>query len=175
MVDAQFVITYTGKALDGAAISTFSKSEEDCQHSCMEDDRCKSININDNGTKCELNNKIAGDIETRLVTRDGWKYKTTNFSEKQVYAFHNEHTGMSGTSDILKGIFKVWHRLGLYDEISLTDSFIFTLCDCVDFKAIGYESTSFNRIIANKSYCVTPAILVYLVVPQISFQRVFLV
>ena len=71
MVDAQFVITYSGKALHGAVISKFDKSEEDCQYSCLEDDRCKSININENGTKCELNNKIAGNIGTRLVTRDG--------------------------------------------------------------------------------------------------------
>ena len=92
MTDAQFVISYSGKVLDRAAISNFSVSEEDCQHRCMEDNRCKSINIDENGTRCELNNKIVGDSGTQLVTKAGWKYKTTNFSEKQVNVLHNNYT-----------------------------------------------------------------------------------
>ena len=101
MVDAQFVIIYPGKALNGAVISRFSESEEDCQYRCMEDDRCESININDNGTKCELNNKIAGDTGTRLVSRDGWKYKTTNFSEKQVDVLCDNYTGAVFSSRLI--------------------------------------------------------------------------
>ena len=92
MTDAQFIISYPGKVLDGAVISKFSASEEDCQYMCMEDDRCKSINIDEKGTKCDLNNKIAGDSETLLVTKAGWKHKTTNFSEKQVNVLHNNYT-----------------------------------------------------------------------------------
>ena len=91
MVDAQFVITYSGKALDGAVISRFSESEQDCRERCMKDDQCKSININNNRRKCELNNKIAGDNGTLFVTRDGWKYKTTNFSERQVNVLHDNY------------------------------------------------------------------------------------
>ena len=40
-------------------------------------------------------------------------------------------------------------KLWLHDAICLTDSFIFML-GRVNFKAIRYESTSFNRIVANK-------------------------
>ena len=84
IADAQFVVTHPGKVLEGAVISRFYHSEEDCQFSCMEDFRCKSINFHDNRSLCELNSKIAGDFKTKFTERVGWKYKTTNFTGKQV-------------------------------------------------------------------------------------------
>ena len=92
MVDAQFAITYPRKTLKGAVISELRVSEEDCQYSCMEDDQCKSININDDGTECELNNGIVGDTGTNLIAKDGWRYKTSNFSAKQVNASQDSYT-----------------------------------------------------------------------------------
>ena len=45
----------------------------------------------------------------------------------------------------------------LQDAICLTDSFEFTLGDCVNFKVMRYESSSFNRIVAGNSHRVTLA------------------
>ena len=49
--------------------------------------------------------------------------------------------------------------LRLDDAICLTDSLILTLNDCVNFKAMRYESRSFNRIVADKSHHVKPGLL----------------
>ena len=49
-------------------------------------------------------------------------------------------------------------KLGLHDAICRTDSFVFTLGHCVNFKAMRYESTSFNRIVADKSHLVKPGL-----------------
>ena len=41
-------------------------------------------------------------------------------------------------------------KLGLHDAICLTDPFVFTPGDCLNFKAIRYESISLNRIVADE-------------------------
>ena len=53
------------------------------------------------------------------------------------------------------------HRvtLTLHDAICLTDSFVFTLGHCVDFKATRFELASFNRIVADKSYRVVSSFI----------------
>ena len=58
----------------------------------------------------------------------------------------------------------------------LSDSFVFMLGDCVNFRAIRYNSSSFNRIIAEKSHRVILALLI-LVLPHPTFFRyvIFLV
>ena len=43
-------------------------------------------------------------------------------------------------------------RLQLHDAIYRPDSFVLVLRYCVNLKAIRYESTSLNRIVADKSY-----------------------
>ena len=49
-------------------------------------------------------------------------------------------------------------RLSLLpDTICLADSFKFTLSHCLNFKAMTFESTGFNRIVADKSHDVTLA------------------
>ena len=42
-------------------------------------------------------------------------------------------------------------RLQLHGAIYLPDSFVMVLCYCATLKAIRYESTSLNRIVADKS------------------------
>ena len=49
------------------------------------------------------------------------------------------------------------HRLQLHDAIYRPDSFV-SMLRCVSFKAIRYESTSLNRIVADKSHRVIVAI-----------------
>ena len=47
--------------------------------------------------------------------------------------------------------------IGLHDTI-LTNSSVFRLGHCVNFKAMGYESTRFSTIVADKSHHVTLAL-----------------
>ena len=48
-------------------------------------------------------------------------------------------------------------RLQLHGAIYRPDSFVLTLRYCENFKAIRYESTSLNRIVADKSHRVIVA------------------
>ena len=41
-------------------------------------------------------------------------------------------------------------RLQLHSAIYRPDSFVLMLCYCVNLKAIRYESTTLNRIVADK-------------------------
>ena len=49
-------------------------------------------------------------------------------------------------------------RLQLHGAIYLPDSFVLMLCYCVNLNAIRYESTSLNRIVADKSHRVIVAL-----------------
>ena len=49
-------------------------------------------------------------------------------------------------------------RLQLHGEIYRPDSFVLILRYCADLKAIRYESTSLNRIVADKSHRVIVAL-----------------
>ena len=49
-------------------------------------------------------------------------------------------------------------RLQSHGAIYLPDSFVLVLRYCVNLKAIRYESTSFNRIVADKSHRVIVAL-----------------
>ena len=48
-------------------------------------------------------------------------------------------------------------RLQLHDAIDRSDSFVLMLRYCANLKAIRYESTSLNRIVADKSHRVIVA------------------
>ena len=64
--------------------------------------------------------------------------------------------------------FTVCFRLQLHGAIYLPDSFVLMLSSCVKLKTIRYESTSLNRIVADKSHRVIVALLVFLfLVPAI--------
>ena len=49
-------------------------------------------------------------------------------------------------------------RLRLHGAINRSDSFVLMLSYCVNLKAIRYESTSLNRIVADKSHHVIVAL-----------------
>ena len=49
-------------------------------------------------------------------------------------------------------------RLQLHVAIYRPDSFVLMLCYCANLKAIRYESTSLNRIVADKSHSVIVAL-----------------
>ena len=52
-------------------------------------------------------------------------------------------------------------KLQLHGAIYRPDSFVLMLCHCVDLKAIRYESTSLNRIAADKSHRVIVALSIH--------------
>ena len=52
-------------------------------------------------------------------------------------------------------------RLQLHGAIYRPDSFVMMLRYCANLKAIRYESTSLNRIVADKSHRVIVALIVY--------------
>ena len=52
-------------------------------------------------------------------------------------------------------------RLQLHGAIYRNDSFVVMLSYCANLKAIRYESTSLNRIVAHKSHCVIAALQSY--------------
>ena len=55
-------------------------------------------------------------------------------------------------------------RLQLHGAIYRPDSFVLMLRYCPNLKAIRYESTSFNRIVADKSHRVIAALSYFLLV-----------
>ena len=59
--------------------------------------------------------------------------------------------------DVICTDMKSWISLkvGLHYAICLTNSFVFGRGDCVNFKAMRYESTGLNRILSDKSHRVT--------------------
>ena len=60
--------------------------------------------------------------------------------------------------DSLNASLRIINRLQLHDAIYRPDSFVLMLHYCVNLKAIRYESTSLNRIVADKSHRVIVAI-----------------
>ena len=50
-----------------------------------------------------------------------------------------------------------WIRLQLHGAIYRPDSFVLMLRYCANLKAIRYDSTSLNMIVADKSHCVIVA------------------
>ena len=57
--------------------------------------------------------------------------------------------------------FKAWLRLQLHGAIYRPDSFVLMQRYCTNLKAIRYESTSLNRIVADKSHRVIVALVVH--------------
>ena len=53
---------------------------------------------------------------------------------------------------------RIYLKLQLHRAIYRTDSFVLMLRYCANLKVIRYESTSFNRIVADKSHRVIAAL-----------------
>ena len=77
----------------------------------------------------------------------------------------DDNSTVRGIMKSVIDIYLVWHdssttyklRLQLHCAIYRPDSFVSMLRYCVNLKAIRYESTSFNRIVADKSHRVIAA------------------
>ena len=63
----------------GNTIATFNNmTEEACEMACISNALCKSINVDNSGDICHLNDKLDGDIDVVLVSQTGWSYKSTD-------------------------------------------------------------------------------------------------
>ena len=68
-----------------------------------------------------------------------------------------------GREDLSDMTFRYFHiRLQLHGAIFCPDSFVLMLRYYANLKAIGYESTSLNRIVADKSHRVIVALGIFL-------------
>ena len=82
-----FSIIRNNTALKGWNIATlYGVDETSCKEECLHDERCKSININEEEMMCQLNGKVAEDVEdgVELVRMKGWIYKSTDYKSNMV-------------------------------------------------------------------------------------------
>ena len=78
---------------------------------------------------------------------------------REMWADHFEALGTPSVSVRYDNDFLTHVKLQLQGTIYRPDSFVLMLRYCVNLKAIRYESTSLNRIVADKSHLVTVALL----------------
>ena len=76
---------------------------------------------------------------------------------------------MRATSIAVDVMFRL--RLQLHGEIYRLDSFVLMLRYCANLKAMRYESTSFNRIAADKSHRVMFRLRVLMINKSIDTHR----
>ena len=58
----------------------------ECLYECSLDEKCKTININEDHMICELNDKSTEDVRDNITTVDmvGWTYYATRYNETLV-------------------------------------------------------------------------------------------
>ena len=81
-----FSIVKKEMALSGALITTLhNMNEEECKTECRYNYQCKSVNINNARTECELNTKVIEDEGVQqLVEKPGWFYTSTSYEDRLV-------------------------------------------------------------------------------------------
>ena len=89
---ADFSYVKEDQVLQGSLLATFNdKSEEQCADQCVLNYYCKSINIKNDATVCQLNSQSAADVSDNcsLVAGVGWKFKSTNYTDRMVVINNN--------------------------------------------------------------------------------------
>ena len=82
---AEFSILKYGYKLRGHSIHAFSNTDDtQCMVKCIENHSCRSYNIQRDKKLCEVNDKSYEDNQTALVQKDGWIYKSTDYSSNKV-------------------------------------------------------------------------------------------
>ena len=72
----------------GNTIATFNNmKEEECEMACISNDLCKSINVDNSGDICHLNDKLDGDNDVIFISQPGWSYKSTDYQDPLVSEF----------------------------------------------------------------------------------------
>ncbi len=87
----EFSVIKENFALPGHVIATFpSLTAAECEHKCLLNNQCNSINTEKGDQTCELNSKAIIHLSTgenALVAKQNWIYKSTNYSETLVKQF----------------------------------------------------------------------------------------
>ena len=80
MIDANFNIIEYGKRMKGNVISRhYGTNDVQCTMLCVQNPKCRSYNINQANSLCELNSKAWTDHGTSLADDTEWLYKSTDY------------------------------------------------------------------------------------------------
>ena len=98
---ADFSVMHENARLsDGAFRTLLETDSETCKYECATEERCKSINFNDDENICELNAKSAEDPKdaTEVNIGNGWKYYSPSYNEMLVCLLISSHIYSYGNS-----------------------------------------------------------------------------
>ena len=88
---ADFTITEFGKCLTGNVISRhYDTTDVQCTILCVQNEKCRSYNMQRTKLICELNAKAVANNGTGLSDHAKWLYKSTNYSNpfvRQLFIF----------------------------------------------------------------------------------------
>ena len=78
---AEFNVFEFGKRLIGNVISRhYNTNDIQCIVLCVQNQKCRSYNVNEAKLICELNNKALADNGTQLTDDTEWLYKSTDYN-----------------------------------------------------------------------------------------------
>ena len=83
---ANFAVEVRNKRLQSTFLTFHGKDKVQCQFECINNNQCKTFNINEDTMTCELNNKsteIRSDNVT-MINATGWTYYATSYKEALV-------------------------------------------------------------------------------------------
>ena len=83
---ANFTVQEHGSKLESTYLTLDGIDKMECQYECSLDERCKTININEEDMICQLNNKSSEDAKDNISTvhASGWTYYATRYNETLV-------------------------------------------------------------------------------------------
>ena len=85
MTIADFNVIEFGKRLTGSVISRhYDTTDVQCTILCVQNEKCRSYNMQRTKLICELNSKAVVDYGTELSDDAKWLYKSTNYSNPLV-------------------------------------------------------------------------------------------
>ena len=88
MTIADFTITEHSKRLTGSVISRhYDTTDVQCTMLCVQNEKCRSYNMQRTKLICELNGKALADNGAELSDDIEWLYRSTNYSSPFVCSF----------------------------------------------------------------------------------------
>ena len=83
---ANFSVEEPNRKLASTFLTFEGLDKSECQYECIRNKQCKTININEDELRCELNDKSTEDKRDNVTTiiAAGWTYSSTNYNEALV-------------------------------------------------------------------------------------------
>ena len=83
---ANFSLIQEDRRLESAFRTLWETDRSACKYECAMEQRCKSINVNDDENICELNEKSADDPRDNITAKkeNGWIYFSPSYNETSV-------------------------------------------------------------------------------------------